>query len=224
MPAKKSRKGKKKSTTISVNMAGVESSNKLDDGDYIFEVEEVSLETGQDSGNDYLKWKLKETDGGGIVYNNTSLVPAALFSLRNMLEAMGMDVPDSKMDLDLTDFPGLELGGTIANEVYQGKKRPNLVDVYPVTEGSNEEGEEDEPEEPEAEEEEAVEEKPKSSKKKAGKKAKKSKKITEGSDVTFEDDGDTYSGQVTDIDDDVFTVVDGDGDEWELGADDLTLV
>ncbi len=212
-------RGKKKSTKVSVDMTGVESSKKLSDGDYIFTVEEVSLENSRDSGNDYLKWKVSENDSGAIVYTNTSLVPAALFNLRNMLEALGMDIPDSKMDLDLTDYPELEFGGTIANEIYQGKKRPNLVDVYPVTEESGSEEEEEE-EEPEAEEEEPEEEEAPTKKK--GKK--KGKKIKVGSAITFDDDGETYSGKVTAIDDDTFTVTDDDdGDEWELAEDDLTL-
>lgn len=43
-----------------------------------------------------------------------------------------------------------------------------------------------------------------------------------GDKVTFEDEGATYSGEITAIAGDEFTVQDEDGQEWTLGIDDLT--
>jgi len=175
----------------------------------------------------------------------TSLVPAALFKLRNLLEAMGLEVSQSVMDLDLDELDGMEFGASVTMEVYNGDKRPVITDTFPVDElgdsedddedeepEDEEETEEEEPEEdPEDEDEEdeeepEEEEEPEPAPKKKGKKkaapAKKKGKIKKGSTVTFEDDGETIEGVVVKVSgDDVEVEVD---DEiWELELSDLTL-
>lgn len=232
--ARKSRKATKKSSTISVDMSETESSKKLVDGDYIFEVEEVTLEVGKDSGKEYLKWKNKEVESGAVVYNNTSLTKESLWNLRNTLEAMGVEIENGKMELDLDEYPGLQFAGTIANEIHSGKKRPNLVDVFPVEDleeqeseeeeqESEEEEQESEEEEQESEEEEEEKSTKKSSKKKSSKAKSKKSTIKTGSKVTFEDDGEEYSGKVISIVKGVYTIEDDEGDEWEMDEEDLTL-
>lgn len=214
--AKKGKKGKKgkKSRSISVDMEGVESGGRIPDGDHLLEVDEITVETGDKSKKDYLKFVFKLVSGGGKVFHNCSLQPQALFNLRSTLEALGMEVPDSSMDIDLDDLAELRCGGTIENETYEGKKRPQLIDLFPESELDGEDGEDDDDGD---EEEEEEEEKPKSKKGKKG-------KIKVGSTVTFEDDeGDEATGEVTEIEDDIATVTDEDEEEWELDLADLTL-
>ena len=142
-------RSKKKASTIKVDFTGVESSGQVQEGRQILTVKEVELKTSENSGNDYLNWKFSAK--GGTVYHSTSLQPQTLWNLRNVLEAMGMEVPESSLDIDLTEFPDMQLGAEIEHEKYQGKKKPVIVDVFPVEEleESEEEDEESEGEESE---------------------------------------------------------------------------
>jgi hypothetical protein len=268
------KKGKK--NTLRIDFSNVESGVKCPDGQFKAEVKEVTQETSDNSGSDYLKVKL-ETEEGKTLYTNLSLQPQALWKMRDFLEAAGQEIPKKAMDLDLDDLVGLELGVIVENETYQGKRRPNVVgfleaDEVDSSENEEEEAEEEEEEKPkgkkggkdkkgsskksskkeeeeeeESEEEEEEEEKPsKKSSKKGGKKKdeeeeeeseeeeedekpkgkkgkKSSAKFKVGDKVEFEDDGDEYTGKVTEIDGDAITVKVG-KDEWELTAEDLTKV
>jgi len=92
-------------------------------------------------------------------------------------------------------------------------------------------------EEPEEESEEEPEEEPKEEpKSRRGRKPKeeapaepakrsrrsKKKVIGKGSEVSFEDDGETYVGTVTEIDEE-YAAVDVDGEEWEIEISELTM-
>ena len=200
------RKGKK-GRTISVDMSDAGGSFKCRDGVYLATVTEIAQEESQD-GNDYLLWKLT-TDGGNKVLHSTSLLPQALWNLRETMESCGMEVPESTLDIDLDDLEGSQLGIEIENEVYQGKKRPRVIDTFPASElderveeyGDAPEETEDEPEDDDDPATDIDQE------------------IGVGSDVTC-DDGDV--GTVTEIDDDIATV-DVDGTNYEVALDSLTL-
>lgn len=139
----------KAKNTLKVDFTGVESSGKVQEGRQLAEVLECGVKESESSGNEYINWKLKAK--GGNIYHTTSLQPQALWNLRNTLEAMGLEVPEAALDLDLAEYPGMELGIEVENETYQGKKRPRIIDVFPVDELDGEGGsEEGEPEEEEA--------------------------------------------------------------------------
>lgn len=146
----RTRKGKKSATAVKVDFTGVESSGNVAEGRQALEVVECEVKTSENTGNDYINWKFKAK--GGTVYHTTSLQPQALWNLRNVLEAMGMEVPEGALELDLSEFPGMELGAEIEHEKYQGKKKPVIIDVFPLNELDEEESEEEGEEEEEAEE------------------------------------------------------------------------
>ena len=123
----------KSKATVKVDFTGVESSGHVQEGRQVLTVSGVpEIKTSDSSGNDYINWKFKAT--GGTVYHTTSLQPQALWNLRNTLEALGLEVPESAMELDLSELDGLTCGGEIENETYQGKKRPRIIDLFPESE------------------------------------------------------------------------------------------
>lgn len=147
----------RKSNAVKVDFTGVESSGKLEAGRQLLTVDGTpEMKTSENSGNDYINWKMKGK--GGSVYHTTSLQPQALWNLRNLLEALGMEVPEGPIDLDLDDFDGMELGAEIDHETYQGKKKPVIVDLFPVDEldGEEDDGDEEEEDEEEGSEEEEL--------------------------------------------------------------------
>src|SRR5487761_2301121 len=110
----------KKGRVISVDMEGVSSegggSFHIPEGDYGMKVVEVTEETSK-SGNEMLKWVFEGTEGkakGKTFWLYTTLTPESLWKLKQTLEALGVEVPDSAMDLDLDELEGLECTGVVA--------------------------------------------------------------------------------------------------------------
>lgn len=132
---------------IVIDMTGVEARKHIPEGDYRLKAVEATVEEGDTA--PYIAWVFEVQDGkgkGGKLYDNTSLSPKALWRLRTLLEAMGIDC-DGKLEVDLKAWvrDGGEFIGTVEHEEYEGKKRPRLVDVMPFdAEGddSDDDGEE----------------------------------------------------------------------------------
>lgn len=135
---------------LTVDFSGVETFGRIhEDGDYRFKVIEVTQEPGNN--DDYLRWVLEDVEDGGRVYNNTSLSKQSLWNLAAFLTALGVEVPDSELELDLESYADLEVMGSVEMESYEGKKRPRLVDFWPVEEdkkgGKSSRGKKDEDDE-----------------------------------------------------------------------------
>lgn len=148
------KKSSKKTSSVSVNFEGVEAGGRsLPDGQYSLAVEGVpELKTSAESGNQYISWVFKVSEGkykGRKVWHNTSLQPQALFNLRNLLEAMGIEVDDASMDLELDEFEDSEVGALVVNEKYEGKDRPRIAEFIPTEDvESGDEEDEDEDDDP----------------------------------------------------------------------------
>lgn len=159
MPKKTRKSGGR---VISVDFSGTQegSFKKVPDGEYLVKVADVTQEEGQNSGQPYLKWVFEIIENpklnGAKLWHNTSLQPQALFNLRSTLEAMDVPVPDSIVNLNLDDYIGLELAVGVENELYEGKKKPKIVDLFSTADffGEDEEEEDEEDEEDEEEEDE----------------------------------------------------------------------
>lgn len=175
---------KKSSQVVTVNLSEAVGGN-VPEGAYLMEVVEAE-KTESQAGNDTISWKMKVADGphsNKLLYYNTSLLPQALWNLRGLVEALGYEIEEGDMDLDLSSFVGDQFVGVVAHETYEGKKRPRIVDLLhvdseegkEVLEGTEEEEEKpakkpaakDKKSEPEEEEED---EKPSKPTKKGGKK------------------------------------------------------
>ena len=220
---------------IAVDFSETESQASLPEGDFLFEVEDVEQKTSESSGNDYLSLTFKVAEGefkGKKVWHNCSLQPQALFNLRGVLEALGFEVPRGVMELDPADMIGETCGGTVQLEVYEGKKRPRIVEFFSADE-LGEEAQEEASAKPAAKtapakkaaEPEAPAAKPAAKKKAAPKEEPADEPSIEiGSKVSFTDDeGDEQLGKVTAIEDDTATVKVG-KEEWEISLAELTLV
>lgn len=139
---------------IALDFSGVETQANLPEQDFVLEVDEVELKTSNNSGENYLSFTFKVAEGkyaGKKVWHNCSLQPQALFNLRGVLEALGLEVPQGPLELDPADLIGMQCGGAIQNEMFEGKKKARVVEFFPA----DDVGEEGEPDEEEAEEEEA---------------------------------------------------------------------
>lgn len=124
---------KKGKRVIQVDFTGVEAGTGgrlLPERQYNFEVEDVSEEEGESSGEPYLKMTLAVTEGdyeGTKAWDNMSLQPQALWKLRGFLEAAGCPTEDGKMNIDPDDLIGLVVEADVVHEEYKGKKKHRIA-------------------------------------------------------------------------------------------------
>lgn len=234
--SKKKKAGAKtsKKKTITVDFTGVESGfPRVPDGDYLLEVTKITEEESEESGNSYLSWTYQIVGGkhdGKKVGDILSLSPKALFRLKDLLTAMGAEIPDGEFNLAVEDYIGVQVGATIGQEEYNGKirSRPaayfDSADFEESEEGEEEEAEEDEEDgEEESEDEESEEETEEGEDEEEAEEEEEESELEVGSRVSFKFDKKTLKGTVTVIDGDDLSVKVG-KDEYELTTDDVTLL
>jgi len=240
---------RRKSNVIEVDFTGVESGGRsVPDGRYKAKIIEWEEKEGKESGEPYIQvnWEITsdKCEGAKVRFDNYSLQPQALWRLKGLLEALGEEVPDSAMDLDMDEFvDGPECIIEVTNEKNQeGKQYPRVTGTAPLEDGGTvdeedegdtkpargrkpkEESDEDERpkrgrravKEEEDDDEEDKEDTPKSS---------GSRKLTKGAKVKFRDEkGKLHKGTVEDIDGDTATVTDDADETWEIDTEDLTVL
>lgn len=127
----KKKSGRRKGGTT-VNFSGVESGGrKCPDGEYQAEITSAELEESS-AGNPMIvvKWKISEGKFKGVVlYDNVSLVPQALWKLKNLLEAVGIDPQEEDVEAEEYANELLEKTATVlvTNETYEGEQRPKVT-------------------------------------------------------------------------------------------------
>lgn len=183
--AKAKKKAKK---SISLNFKGVEGKRKLlPEDDYKVEVEEVEMKEGDKA--PYLAFTFKVVDGkhaGALIWDNASTSEKSLWRLRSLLEALGVEVPDDEMDIEVDDLVGREMIAVVAHEKdadYGTKAK--LADFYAV-DGDEDSGD-DSSEDDDGDEDE-------DDKKKSKKDKKKSKRDAD-EDEDGDEDGDDEDGE-----------------------------
>lgn len=219
-----------KSNSISVDFTGVNSTARMDDGEYLGTIKEVTQEKSSNSGNEMLVFTIT-VEGSDFKYY-CPLIENSLWKLRDLLECAGFEVPESKMDLDLDELVGVEIGVVIENETYQGKQRPKVVAT--VEPGEAEEAEE----EPEPETKKPAgrggkksdppKEEPKSTTRRrpAAKEEPEEEGFKKGDKVEFVDEGKTLKGTVEreDEEEEGSYIVKVGKEEWAIPGDELTKI
>lgn len=139
--ATKSRKGRS-SSSVNVDLSGVEASRKaIPEGTYEVVVNEATQKDSRD-GNPMIAFEFEVAEGahkGAKLYENCSLQPQALFKLKSVLLALGMDIPNKAFDLNLRDLVGLTCEVEVGHEVYEGKKRARILQYNDPEETQDEE-------------------------------------------------------------------------------------
>ena len=153
--SRRTARAKKRSTIRTVDMTGVESGGRsISDGWASLTIKKAEWVDSKSSDNEMIKLTLTAKRGKekATVYDNLVNTEASLFKMKQVLEAIGQEVPDGAVEIDADELVGAELEGLIANEDYEGKDQPRVID-YRATGAAGEidegeEGEEDEEEAP----------------------------------------------------------------------------
>jgi hypothetical protein len=149
---------KRKADVIKVDFAQEEGGGRarVPEGDYRLKVAKVKHTTSERSGNPMLVWTFQIVGGnhdGKNIVDNTVLVPKALFRLRQLLEALGVNVPKRMVSLPLKKLVGKELGANLVDgEPYGERNRVSSeVNEYMSLDVLEQEEAEDEDEDEEEE-------------------------------------------------------------------------
>ena len=138
------------SSSINVDLSGVEASRKaIPEGTYEVVVNGANQKDSRD-GNPMIAFEFEVTEGahkGAKLYENCSLQPQALFKLKSVLMALGMDIPNKAFDLNLRDLVGLTCEVEVGHEVYGGKKRARILQYNDPEETQESDSDEDDDEE-----------------------------------------------------------------------------
>lgn len=134
--ATRSRAASRRKSGIAIpSLADVQGRIDIPENEYLVKVSGVNTEEGDKA--PYLSWQFEVAEGkseGGTLYLNTSLSKKALWNLKTLLEALGVEIPDEDFEIEEDDMMGLELMVSVELETYEGKKRPKIVDFWPVEE------------------------------------------------------------------------------------------
>lgn len=162
MATKNKRRGRGGSS-VNLDLSGVEVGRRaIPEGTYAVVVNKAEL-TKSREGNNMIKLEFEVTEGphkGAKLFENCSLQPQALFKLKGVMLALGMDIPDGSFDLDTNDLVGLNCEVEVGHETYEGKKRARILEyINPEEADEDEEDSDDSDEEEDDEDEVDLEEK-----------------------------------------------------------------
>lgn len=151
MALKNKRRGREGSS-VNVDLSGVETSRRaIPEGTYSLVVNQVEQKTSRE-GNPMISFEFEVSEGphkGAKLFENCSLQPQALFKLKSVLMALGMEIPNKAFDLNLKDLIGLECEVEVGHETYEGKKRARILEYINPEESEGPSGDEEEEEESE---------------------------------------------------------------------------
>lgn len=161
MAIRNKRRGREGSS-VNLDLSGVEVSRRaIPEGTYAVVVNKAEL-TKSREGNNMIKMEFEVTEGphkGAKLFENCSLQPQALFKLKSVMLALGMDIPEGSFDLDTNDLVGLNCEVEVGHETYEGKKRARILEYINAEEADEEEEESDDSEDEDDEDEVDLEEK-----------------------------------------------------------------
>ena len=152
--------------SVPVDFTGVEArkSVKVPEGDYVAKLVKIEQTKAKSSGNPMLVCDFEFRSGGkGVegqkIRDRHILTKESLWTLRNMLECMGLKVPNGKMNLQEKQIKGRQVGLTIVDgEEYRGRIRSEIADYLPVEAvGQRVSGEDAEPDEDDWEDDDDLE-------------------------------------------------------------------
>jgi hypothetical protein len=186
--ARRSSSSKKKAGGLTVDFGHPDAQGgggrvRVPEDDYRARIKTVKRETSEKSGNPMLVITFVGVEGklkGKEFRDYFSLMPKALFKLRQLLEALGEEVPDDKLSvaplLKRAIKNGTEFGVTMTDEEYEGRirSRPtDYLDLETLEESEDEDDEDDDEEEEKPRRRSRSKSKSKSSKSSSSKKRKK---------------------------------------------------
>lgn len=123
---------------LNLDFSSVPSRDPLDEGVYLLQIAEA-IEKTSSTGNpmisvtyDVLATADGETvEGQRKLWDNYSLQAQALFKLKELLSALGVDT-SAVVDMEVSDLVGQQILAKVVQETYNGELRNRVKKIYPV--------------------------------------------------------------------------------------------
>lgn len=114
---------------------------RVEPGNYLAKVKSVKKETAKSSGNPMLVVTFEFLSGpaqGRTIVDRHILTESSLWTLRNLLEAMGFKVPAREMRLDIDTLLNRKVGIVVVDgDEYQGRIKSEVSDYLPPSQVGN---------------------------------------------------------------------------------------
>lgn len=121
---------------------------RVPEGDYVAKIIDAEKTEAKSSGNTMIVWTLEILEGkykGKKIKTRTVMTPKALFFLRNLLEALGAEVPEKASKIRYKKYVGKKIGITIEDNEYENKVSSEVSDFLdPDMVGADDEEDDDE--------------------------------------------------------------------------------
>jgi hypothetical protein len=123
---------------LNLDFSSVPSRDPLEEGVYLLQISEAQEKTSS-TGNPMisLTYDVVSTQEGEAVegsrklWDNYSLQAQALFKLKELLEALGIDTA-AVVDLEVSDLVGQQVLAKVVQETYNGELRNRVKKIYPA--------------------------------------------------------------------------------------------
>lgn len=123
-------------------------SARVPEGDYVAKIVDAKKGEAKSSGNTMITWTLEIIEGkykGKKLITRTVMTPKALFFLRNLLEALGAEVPEKASKIRYKKYVGKKIGITVEDDEYENKMKSEVSDFLdPDMVGADEEDDDEE--------------------------------------------------------------------------------
>lgn len=123
---------------MNIDFSSVPNREPLEEGTYLLTIAKAE-EKLSSTGNPMiaLEYDISATadgevvEGGRKLWDNCSLQAQALFKLKDLFNALGMDT-SAVVDIDIADLVGQQVMAKVIQETYNGELRNRVKKLYPV--------------------------------------------------------------------------------------------
>lgn len=123
---------------MNIDFSSVPNREPLEEGTYLLTIAKAE-EKLSSTGNPMiaLEYDVSATadgevvEGGRKLWDNYSLQAQALFKLKDLFNALGMDT-SAVVDIDIADLVGQQVMAKVIQETYNGELRNRVKKLYPV--------------------------------------------------------------------------------------------
>lgn len=117
---------------LNLDFSSVPSREPLDEGVYQLRIAKVE-ETTSSTGNPMLKveYDVMNVDGNRKLWDNFVLIDKALWKLKELFDALGIDTSDI-VEMDVQELVGMELNAKVIQETYNGDIVNRVKKILPM--------------------------------------------------------------------------------------------
>jgi len=128
-------RGSRSKKTVKVNFKDIETRTRVNkEGDFPLRCVEATIGKSSNN-NDQIEFTFEVSKGefkGAKAWFYCPLTENSLWKLHALMTAMGMDVPEDEMEIDVSEFTDMEIVGVFTPDTYNGKRTYKMTDFTSI--------------------------------------------------------------------------------------------